>query len=69
MSLFRCAKCDEIRDSDAGCAEAPSPPYFPKFGLLCIDCMPEDEPPPREFSPEQQALIDKWEAEADQDGP
>ena len=43
MSMFWCAKCDRLRDSDDGCAEAPSPPYFPKFGLLCEECMIEDE--------------------------
>ena len=31
--MFLCAKCGDFRDSDDGCAEAPSPPYFPKFGL------------------------------------
>lgn len=74
MSMFLCAKCDGFRDSDDGCQEAPSPPYFPKFGLLCVDCMDEQEDEVvREihgsFSAEQQALIDKWEAEADEDGP
>ena len=69
--MFWCAKCDRLRDSDDGCAEAPSPPYFPKFGLLCSECMPDEDDPHirslREFTPEQQALIDRWEAEADDD--
>ena len=66
--MFLCAKCGDFRDSDDGCAEAPSPPYFPKFGLLCIECMPDDDALAlRDFSEEQQALIDRWEAEADDD--
>lgn len=73
MSMFLCAKCDGFRDSDDGCEEAPSPPYA-RFGLICADCMDNEvddiDPriPDRPFSKEQQALIDKWEAEADDEG-
>ena len=74
MSMFMCAKCGDMKDSDSGCAEAPSPPYFPPYGLLCVECMPDDEgrdgcgaqrSHDKPFSAEQQALIDRWEAEAD----
>ncbi len=37
MSIFLCARCDEMRDSDDGCAKAPN------NGLYCIDCMNELE--------------------------
>lgn len=38
MSIFLCAKCDNLRDSDDGCEE-----YGPNFGLMCSDCMDERE--------------------------
>ena len=37
MSIFLCARCDELRDSDDGCEEAPS--KYGKFQLLCVDCL------------------------------
>lgn len=68
MSMFLCAKCDNLKDSDDGCAEAPASMYGRPFQLLCVDCMPNDDSEPlnpdRPFSADQQALIDKWEAEA-----
>lgn len=71
MSMFLCAKCDNLRDSDDGCEEAPSPPYYPKFGLLCLDCALDDadpeQPANREFSPAQQAIIDAHEADSDEE--
>ena len=39
MSMFLCARCDNIRDSDDGCDEA----HDGRFGLICIDCMEEAE--------------------------
>ncbi len=41
MSMFLCQRCDEMRDSDDGCAEGKN------NGLICIDCMNdmEDEQP------------------------
>ncbi len=42
MSMFVCARCDSIRDSDDGCEEAPSPPYK-AFSLLCVECVDEEE--------------------------
>ena len=37
MSMFWCARCDELRDSDDGCEE-----YGPKgTDLICVDCMDE----------------------------
>ena len=39
MSMFLCAKCDEMRDSDDGCEETPDR----QGGLICIDCMNEDD--------------------------
>lgn len=66
MSMFLCAKCDNLRDSDEGCEEAPSPPYYPAHGLLCLDCA-YAEPAPREFTAEQQRIIDAHEAETDED--
>lgn len=39
MSMFWCAKCDNLRDSDDGCQE-----YGPKgTELICADCMDEEE--------------------------
>jgi len=79
MSMFLCAKCDNIKDSDDGCEEAPASKYGRAHQLLCIDCMEDDDPREayanaahplrrhdRPFSAEQQALIDKWEAEAEE---
>ena len=68
MSIFMCQRCDNLKDSDSGCKEGAN------FGLICIDCI-NDEPdddseplnPDRPFSKEQQALIDRWEAEARDD--
>ena len=85
MSMFFCAKCDNLRDADDGCEEAPSPPY-PKFQLICEDCIsnePDEDDAAdayanaahplvrhdKPFSAEQQAIIDAHEAEADDDGP
>ena len=65
MSMFWCAKCDRLRDSDDGCAEAPSPPYFPKFGLLCSECMPDDDE--RDGCEPSEASHSNWEPEADDD--
>jgi hypothetical protein len=49
MSMFHCARCDNLRDSDDGCVE-----YGSKgTELMCVDCMDEqdDEPlPPRQPS-------------------
>ena len=77
MSIFVCQRCDNLRDSDDGCREGAN------FGLICIDCIndePDDDPAEayanaahplirhdKPFSKEQQALIDRWEAEADDD--
>ena len=64
MSMFLCARCDNLRDSDDGCAE-----WGPKqTELICVDCMAEvedeaNQEPPREFTAEQQRIIDAWEAE------
>jgi hypothetical protein len=63
MSMFFCHRCDTLRDSDDGCKEGP------RFSLICAACM--DEEPAlvrhdRQFSAEQQAFIDKWEAEAEE---
>jgi len=33
MSMFLCARCDELRDSDDGCEE------YKRTQLICIDCM------------------------------
>lgn len=72
MSLFLCTRCGDIRDSDDGCAEAPSPPW-PKHSLLCYVC--EDEvaeeksSPAGTFSAEQQRIIDQHMADADKEGP
>ena len=78
MSIFLCEKCEEMRDSDDGCREydggkgTPDGAYR-SFGLVCSKCMDDeewdgDEPTPRHISLEQQALIDRWEAEADDEG-
>lgn len=46
MSMFFCAECQRLRDSDDGCEEAPASKYFPAHQLLCVDCvdaMDDDE--------------------------
>lgn len=43
MSLFFCAECQNLRDSDDGCEEAPASKYHPPFQLLCADCVDEAE--------------------------
>lgn len=39
MSMFFCARCDNLRDSDDGCEEAPG------YRLWCIDCADEEDDP------------------------
>ena len=39
MSMFYCALCDNLSDSDEGCIEAKDE----KFGLICVDCENEME--------------------------
>jgi hypothetical protein len=43
MSMFRCVRCDELRDSDEGCEEAPASKYGLSHQLLCAECAVEDE--------------------------
>lgn len=43
MSLFWCAECGNLRDSDDGCEEAPASKYHPPHQLLCADCVDEAE--------------------------
>ena len=43
MSMFVCARCDSIRDSDYGCEEAPASKYHPPHQLLCAECADEAE--------------------------
>lgn len=38
MSLFYCAECENLCDSDDGCIEAKE-----NFGLICVDCAAELE--------------------------
>ena len=80
MSMFLCHRCDEIADSDEGCKEGPR---FSLICIDCMNNEPDEDDPreayanaahplirhDRPFTAEQQALIDKWEAEADDDGP
>jgi len=33
MSIFLCARCDELRDADDGCEE------YKSTQLICIDCI------------------------------
>ena len=53
MSIFLCARCDELRDADDGCEEAPASKYG-KFQLLCVDCLNdlEDEAFEKAMSPD-----------------
>jgi hypothetical protein len=37
MSMFLCADCDNLRDADDGCEEAPGP----GFRLICQACADE----------------------------
>ncbi len=47
MAMFFCARCDNLRDSDDGCAE-----YGTKgTELMCVDCMDEQDDEP--LSPRQ----------------
>lgn len=68
--MFLCIACDLLKDSDDGCREDKSRGH----NLICIDCIneePEEEHVTTDrggFSADQQALIDKWEAEADDEG-
>ena len=43
MAMFICARCDELRDSDDGCEEAPAALYSPPYQLLCAECVSEIE--------------------------
>ncbi len=36
MSMFWCASCDNLRDSDDGCEEVDG------FRLRCVECMDDD---------------------------
>jgi|JI9StandDraft_1071089.scaffolds.fasta_scaffold141684_2 hypothetical protein len=45
MSMFFCAKCENLRDSDEGCEEAPASRYGKPFQLICAECI-EEEPTP-----------------------
>lgn len=75
MSIFLCHRCDNLRDADDGCKEGP------RFSLICAYCMDEEDDNAadayanaahplirhdRPFSTDQQALIDKWTAEAEE---
>lgn len=77
MSMFVCARCRELRDSDDGAEERG------KHELLCVPCADQDDDPAeayanaahplrrhdKPFTAKQQALIDKWETEGDGEGP
>lgn len=39
MSMFYCAKCDMLRDSDEGCESTPN-----GLDLICVECAEETEP-------------------------
>lgn len=43
MSMFMCAECQRLRDSDDGCEEAPASKYYPSHQLLCAECADEAE--------------------------
>jgi len=43
MSMFFCAECQRLRDSDYGCEEAPASKYHPPHQLLCAECADEAE--------------------------
>ena len=42
MSLFFCAECGDLKDSDDGCEEAPASKYHPPHQLLCVECAEEE---------------------------
>ena len=44
MSIFLCARCDELRDSDDGCEE------YKRTQLICIDCMNDMESAEQEYA-------------------
>jgi len=46
MSIFLCARCDNHRDSDDGCAEHGSK----GTELICIDCMNDMESAEHEYA-------------------
>ncbi len=62
MSMFMCVVCGDMRDSDDGCEEAPSPPYNEHHGLICHVCVDEVAEQRQairgELSPDQQRIID-----------
>lgn len=43
MSMFYCVRCDNLKDSDDGCKEAPN-----GTDLICVECMDEEEDPRKE---------------------
>ena len=43
MSMFYCAECQRLRDSDDGCEEAPASKYHPPHQLICAECADEAE--------------------------
>ena len=43
MSMFFCAECQRLSDSDDGCEEAPASKYHRPHQLLCVDCL-DNEP-------------------------
>lgn len=44
MSMFYCAVCDNLRDSDDGCTATRD-----GLGLICVECETEDR---EQFTPE-----------------
>lgn len=50
MSIFHCARCDNLKDADDGCDEVPG-----TFDLICIDCM-EDAEAEREEADDRAAM-------------
>lgn len=64
MSVFLCQRCDNLRDADNGCREGTN------FGLICSDCMDEEEEYEGcggDFTPAQQDIIDALTAEEEDD--
>jgi hypothetical protein len=64
MGIYRCSRCDTMKDSDYGCTADPND----ELGLMCEDCAGDleeltfAEPPGSiTFTAEQQAFIKKAE--------
>ena len=53
MSIFLCARCDELRDSDDGCEE------YKRTQLICMDCISDMEDAEQEYAMHGAEMMEK----------